>query len=414
MSETPLQPAPPIPPGRLWLQRMLTALFALLLGLPLFQQVTRAIPESSLAGVEFRLPKPVFSWPAWFDGRYAANVEKWLQGVVAFRGTLVHLACQANYSLFNRVGLSGGTEITCGRKHWLYETAYIKSAVRQPDFSAEKAARLAKRAAKLSQKLAARGIAFAVVIAPSKAEVLPEHLPASVKLPPRSSDTAYARITRELEKQNVPVLDVRSLFIGLKKTEPHLFPKTGTHWSAYSAWLAWQQVAGVLEARQPGTRFVSPPPALVMSPPLGSDDDLLRLSNLWRFEPGGPKPLPYPVVPPPPPEWRDRYQAVVVGDSFCLTMVDAMARSGLFRQIDVLYYFQRRFTYPVPSFEAAPDRLLADTGIDMGSLDVAHLDWKPLLDNRQLVLLVINELHLKNMGWGSIGSMLAALDKTAP
>lgn len=408
----PLHPdAPPPRTGRPWLTRGLSVLFAVLLALPQFQQATGLPGDIPLAGMETRLQKPVFSWTGWFDGSYAARYEKWLQGNAGFRGLLVRLASQANYSLFGRIGLSGGTEITRGRAHWLFETAYVKQAVRQPDFARAKASLFAEQAAAIENRLAARGIAFAVVIAPSKAEVLTNRLPPDIVLPPRSSATAYARIAAELGKRNVTRVDARRLFNGLKTREPCLFPKTGTHWSTWSVWLAWQAVAGELEARLPELRFRSPEPArAVMSPPLGADDDLRELLNLWHFETGEPKPLPYPVIPAPPPEWRDRHQALVVGDSFSLTMVDAMARSGLFRQIDLLYYFKRRFTYPAPSFTPAADKLIADPGIDMGALDLAHVDWNALLDNRQAVLLVINEINLRDMSWGFMESLLAALD----
>jgi hypothetical protein len=412
MAETPLQPA--IPKGRLLLQRALTVLAAVLMGLPLVQQLADWPADPPLVGAELRLPRPVFGWPAWFDGLYAARYEKWLQTHAGFRGLLVRLACQANYSLFNRIGLAGGTEITQGKDHWLYETAYVKSAARQPDFSRKKAEQFAGRAAALERLLAGRGIAFGLIIAPSKAEVLPEHLPDGLVLPPRSPATAYARIRAELAKQGVPFVDSRALFQELKASEPFLFPKTGTHWSACAAWLVWQEAAAGLEARRPDLRFRFPAePRIVMNEPLGADKDLRDLLNLWHFEPGGPARLPYPIPPPPPPEWRDRHQAVVVGDSFSLTICDAMARSGLFRQIDLLYYFKRRYTYPAPSFSPAPHRLMADPGIDMGPIDPARPDWKSLLDNRQLVLLVINEIHLKDTGWGALESLLAELEKPA-
>jgi hypothetical protein len=56
---------------------------------------------------------------------------------------------------------------------------------------------------------------------------------------------------------------------------------------------------------------------------------------------------------------------------------------------------------------------MADPGIDMGPIDPARPDWKSLLDNRQLVLLVINEIHLKDAGWGALESLLAELEKPA-
>jgi hypothetical protein len=412
---TPPPPQPHASARRLY-ERLLVAFFALLLSLPLLQQLTGLPGDVPLMGTEKRMPKPDFSWAAWFDGDYAPRLEKWLTGNIGLRGFLVRLACQVNYSVFGKTGMSGGTEITLGRDHWLFETAYIKQAVRQPEMGLQKAVRFAEEAARLQSALHERGIAFLVVISPSKAEVMPEYLPPSVALAPKTDVTGYARVTAEMKKRQVAFLDGRKLFLDLKAGgESNLFPSAGTHWSHYSAWLAWQASAALLNGQVPDLDLQ--PQAIgsvVMHAPLGADDDLKQLLNLWSFEPGGPRPLPYPMVAPPPPVLRDRYKALVTGDSFSLTLIDAMARSGQFLQIDLLYYFKRRITYPAPSFNPAPDRLIAEPGINMGAIDWTDPDWDHLLENQKVVILAVNEIHLKDAGWGFMESLLQKLSSAAP
>ncbi len=397
--------------ARLILERFLAALFAILLALPLFQQITGSPKDARLAGVEMRAPKPVLSWTQWFDGTYAASVDQWLVGEVGLRGFLVHLACQINYSVFGRIGMNGGTEVVEGRDHWLYERAYIKWAVRQPPMGEKNAVQFAKQAARLQQALARRRIAFAVVIAPSKAQIEPEHLPPGIPLPARNDSDAYSRIVPELTKRGVSLLDGHRLFLELKGKEPFLFPPTGIHWSYHAAWFTWQNLTTLLRTNSACAELpVQSVEKIVWHAPLGSDSDLRLLINLWHFEPNGPALLPYPIVTPPPAAVQDRFSALVVGDSFAFALIDAMARSGAFRQIDLLYYFKRRIAYQAPSFDQSPNRLIADAGVDKETLDTAKMGWQDLLLNRQMVILVLNEIHIKDTGWGFLESLLAEIE----
>ena len=407
---------PPVSRARRRLEIVLVALFAALLFLPLSHATNGWPPDMSLTGMENRYDRPSVTWKSWFDGTYAAGVDKWLEGSIGLRGFLVHLASQANYSLFGRITQSKGTDILEGRDHWLFERAYVREAVRQPHFPVPDAAAFADRLSLLQKALAQRGIAFYFVISPSKVEVLPELLPADIRLDsPRSKRTAYARIAQQMESHGVPTFDSRTFLQSFKKTEHFAFPPTGVHWSYYSASFVWKELATRL--RDQASCRDLPVPAIervIWHKPMGSDNDLRMLLNLWHFEPDGPAPMPYPVVTAPPDEFRDRYMALIVSDSFGFNLIDAMGRSGAFKQIDLLYYFKRRLTYPSPSFTPAGDRLITDGGIDMGKIDLVHMDWNQVLQNRQVVILMINEMHLHDVGWGFPEALLAGLDKTGP
>lgn len=399
------------------LERTLAAGLGLLLALPLVQQLTGFPRDLPLTGAEARTPPPTWSAAAWFDGTFAAQAEQWSLERIGFRGLLIHLATQANYSLFGRIGLPGGTEVVEGRDHWLFERAYIKWAMRPQGYSQARAASFADQAARLQEALARRGIAFALVLAPSKAEIMADRLPPDITLPPRAPDGFYDRLAPALRARGVALLDGPQLFLNWKQADPgaDLFPAGGVHWSTWAAWQVWRELAGLFR-RQPGLADLpdSPVRERVWSRPLGADADLRNLLNLWHFEPGGPRPIAYPLVAPPPAPHQGRYAALVVGDSFALTLIDAMCRSGLFRQIDLLYYFNRRLTYPAPSFAQSRERLIAPPGIDMGPFRPADLDWEQLLENRQMVILVLNVIHIKAHGWGFPESLHRALTDAPP
>jgi hypothetical protein len=410
MTSTP-PTSPPASRARRVLERVLVTLACLLIALPLLQTISGHPRDIRLNGAEVTTKEPVFSWISWFNGDFASAVEAWMVGDVGLRGYLVHLASQANYTLFGRIGINGNTKIVEGRDHWLFEQAYLTKIARQREFSRKKAVLIANRAARLREALARKGIAFAIVIAPSKAEILPEYLPAGVPASNRDPKTPYARLAGEFQKQGVPLLDGREFFRSIKEKEIALFPQGGIHWSYYSAWLAWQKLVGVLRLQPACAELpLQSVERLVWHAPLGSDADLRLLLNLWHFEPGGPAPLPYPLVSAPPPALQKRFGALVVGDSFALTLIDAMARSGAFRKIDLLYYFKRRFSYPSPAFMPAGEKLIAEAGKDLGPFDVTRVPWEAFLEDRQMVVLTVNEINIKDGGWGFIESLLAELD----
>jgi hypothetical protein len=416
-----LPAAPPTPDpaarARRVLEWILSGLFGLLLALPLLQSTTGYPPDIRLFGAEVTEPEPVFTWKAWFNGDFPAAVERWTVGKVGLRGYLVRLASQANYSLFGRLGVNPNSTVVEGRDHWLFEEGYITEAASPRKFPRKRAVEIAGQAARLQQALARKGIAFAVVIAPSKAEIYPEYLPAGTPKADPGQKTAYARLISEFRKHNVPLVDGRELFLSLKGTERDLFPKGGIHWSYHAAWLTWQKLVELLRAQAPCADLpLQTIERLAWHQPLGSDADLSQLLNLWHFEPGGPAPLPYPLVAAPPAEARRRYAAMVVGDSFARTLIDAMARSLSFRKIELLYYFKRRYTYDphASDFKEADGKLIAKNGKDAGALDKSRIPWADLLNNRQMVLLALSEINIREGGWGFLESILAAVEAEAP
>ena len=50
----------------------------------------------------------------------------------------------------------------------------------------------------------------------------------------------------------------------------------------------------------------------------------------------------------------------------------------------------------------------------MGPFRPADLDWEQLLENRQMVILVLNVIHIKAHGWGFPESLHRALTDAPP
>lgn len=395
--------APTTPPnarrGRL-LRVALAALLGLFLALPLLRQTTGWPGDVKLAGVEPPVPPPRLSWRGWFDGHVAAAVEPWLQRHLGMRGTLVALANQADYSLFHRPPGRGGTSLVVGRDYWLYEREYVRHYTRRLGLRDADRDRFVGELAALQQALAARGIAFVLLIAPSKAEIVPEHLPPGVPAPPPPGvrTNAYEALLPMLRAAGVNVLDAHRLFQTWRAAGPPLFAPGGTHWNYYGAQCVTEALLDRLPAAPTRARLAG----FDLRPPVGTDIDLRALLNLWRFEPPGSIRVPFPrmtAAPPPgtPPEGP---ALLVVGDSFSYTLLDSLARSRAVPRATLLYYFKRRFTYDWRAPADPPPDVLEHWRHDRGALDPESLDWASLLFDKQAVILEINEIQLRSLGWG--------------
>lgn len=392
-------------PATNWWHRAAAALLLLALLLPLLSAWSGWPRDVPLAGVEKPAPRPALTWRSWFDGSWARSVEPWLTRRLGLRGVAVRSANQLNYSLFGRTPGSAGTPIMVGRDHWLYETEYVRHYTRRFDMRAEDAAGFVADLAAVRRGLARRGIAFVLLISPSKAEVYPEHLPAGMREAAAAAraaarTNAYERLLPMLRAEGIAVADMQERFLAWKREGVPLFPPGGTHWNHYGA----QRALGALCAAarsQPAGAALAMPPAIVgrqWRPPAGTDADLRNLLNLWRFEPRGPAAVPFPLLAPAPRARSGRI--LLVGDSFAFTLVDALARAGICEEAELLYYFKRRYSYDWRRGQTTDDDEVVHWRHDRGAIEREVVDWGALLDETSLVVLEINAIQLRHAGWG--------------
>jgi hypothetical protein len=377
-----------------WLY-IVICLFLLLLGLPLTQTAFRWLPEAPLAGVEKVPPVPEFRPGAWWDGSLQDRFDPWFNAKVGLRGWMVRTFNQIQYSVFGRFAGSG-TKVVQGRGGVLFEKVYVDS-FRSPRKRKEKDLRdVCSGVRELQDRLAARGVAFLLVIAPSKAEILPEFLPEGIDVAGRAGKrSARDDMAALLDEYGIHHLDMHEAFKAWKaEGAPALFPNGGTHWNHYAA----ARVAGLTlgALREQGRK---PMPELRVTGSVtngvvwGADNDLGDLLNLWTSRKfAGPQihPVLEKTASDPLPD------ILFIGDSFVLTLTKVMDDEGLYRKRDTFYYFNRRFAYPGNREES----------LDQGNVDVAAE-----LAGRDAVVIEINEYWLPRIGFGFVKAALKALKK---
>ncbi len=373
-------------------------LFALALLLPLIHSATGWPADLPLRGVEDAVPPPDLRWGAWWDGDMQTGIDTWLNRHIGLRGRWVRAANQIRYSLFRELPRGSGTKVVPGRQGYLFEKGYV-DAYRQAGRSPESEWRATSAAVRrLQDRLAEDGIAFLLVIAPSKAEIYPEFLPKDADVagrPFRRSN--YENAIGTLRQDGVNVLDAHQLFLDWKQEAgtPPLFTQSGTHWNHY----AIARVAGQLMERLRDLTGKDLPSLRVTGAEIdreivGADNDLGDLANLWsRRQLAGPQIHPVlealPGTEPP--------DILFVCDSFGLRLTDLMTRNRLYRRQDTYYYYATHAAWPRPR---APSP----------EMDQRKQDLPGELAGRDAVVIVEVETFLPRIGFGFVDDLLKAYD----
>lgn len=399
------QDAALVKPAYAAVRRGMVVAVCVFLTVPMVSKALHWPPDVRLIGAEERLHMPGFRWADWFAGAYQREVEAYMAQRTGLRGFFIKLLNQSNYSLFGKLSGGGGTMCSEGKDSWLYEDGYINEYVSPTAMGPDRVEMFSKRLGSLQYTLNEAGIEFLLVVAPSKAQVYPEQLPDSVGIGkrPTHGTSAYEALMPALAAENVRCVDAHRLFLDLKTNHPALFAPGGTHWNYYGAQIVAHESMKRIES-ETALRFPVVPEIerIQWQQPVGTDVDLRNLLNLWRFEPHGMADVPYPVMKSVTRrEGAPKVKAVIVGDSFGYTLVDALARTEAFDRIEFLYYFKRRFSYDLSKHPRGAAWVLPHVRFEVGPFDKDTLDWDATLADAKLVIIEINEILLINEGWRS-------------
>ena len=207
------------------------------------------VPSGRLA-VEKRplAPAPALSalWrdPAGFGPALAAHARD----AAPFRDHLIRAGFRLRLAL---LGQSPAPSVLWGREGWLYFTqeSALDDALNAIPLDAGDIATMVRTQVERQNWLAAQGIAYLVVVAPNKATVYPEFLPAGLRpLGPRSR---LDQVLPALRQAGVAVLDLRQT-LAQAKTEHRAYLKTDTHWNRFGAYRAASAVVASLREKLPG------------------------------------------------------------------------------------------------------------------------------------------------------------------
>lgn len=326
---------------------MAAILFGLVLALPGIHRLTGWPPDRPLGGVEAPVPEAEWGMSGWWNGTVQPAFETWYSREIGLRGALVRTANQIAYSLFGELAQGKGTRVIPGRNGFLYESVYVDAYRRGGQRSKTDLRRISAETRRLQDRLAADGIGFWLVIAPSKAEIYPEHLPREADTAGRAARRSpYEDMIGFLKEDGVNVVDGHALFQEWKRgpDSPMLFPQGGTHWNRYGM----ARIVSILMDRLrettgkdwPSLKVTGSKTSRKIIPP---DNDLGELANLWqRRSLAGPQIRPVLEIHP----GTEKPDLLLICDSFGAMVGQLLEDRRLIRRHDAYYYNKRHQGWP--------------------------------------------------------------------
>ena len=353
----------------------------------------------ALKGAEAEAPAPVWSLQALRSGTTVTAISKWFDARIGLRSFWVRLDNQIDYTFFNQVvDRSDGTRLVRAPGDWFYERQYIEYATSKSSISEDEFRQRIERMRRVEEKLARRGIPLLYVVAPSKAAIYPEHVPAELfrKNPPEQTTTSWEIASGLLPGSGVSYIDGPALYDRWKREgAPDLFARSGTHWSYSSTLRIWELIRAALNPR-----LKHPIPAFAELPsspgrPRGNDRDLLDLANLlW------PKPYEHPLAKPVLRSQKEvpaeRLPRILwIHDIFGWVLIEELYEANAARPSDSLYYFATKMRIP---------------GGVASDQKIAAIDWPSFLRDYDAIVLVWTEIAFEFDSCGFYEALDKALD----
>ena len=310
------------------------------------------LSTGTLRGVVRDVSRPSVSLRELWSGDFQAQYERWFEQELAFRPAIVRTANSLNLLVFREISAHTGVPNVLGKHATLFEMNYIDDAnavtVQKGDVpppGPHTVQESARRLGRAARQLGARGIAFVVVLYPTKVWLEPELMPSRFLLPGgREKATAgYKYLLDQLHQNEVPVIDGVEVFSGLRKSMPDLplYNRGGTHWTHAGACFVAQRIVGEIVEHAPNSTD-EPHLRCQLGPPQmaeGVDVDIAELSNVWdisRFRepvrtvrprlsgkiPGGAR------------------STLVVGTSFSAHLIWALQAARVMKQVRRISYYR--------------------------------------------------------------------------
>ena len=363
----------------------------------LYMKVFRSQPP----GYEATLPRPALSAAGLWASSYQPALEAYATQHIGFRKWLMRARNQLAFSVFDEPH----PPVVVGRQSVLFEEEPLRAALGldRALTPAEIHARVQCLRA-LQDTLARRGKSLLFVIAPSKASLYPEYWPDSAQHASRRT-TNYERLRGPLQASGLHLLDLGTVFRNWKRSSPYpLFPSGGIHWSGYAVPRAADTLRRFFNAR---SRFKLPAVRQtgvhVGGPPRGTDDDLLKLLNMF-VDPAPLQPLAYPELAfDAPRPGQPRPRVLLVADSFAWSLVEFYPYfDNWFGPGSHFWFYNHEVVWPKVNGEVPPPT------------DVAAHDLRAELAAHDVVLLLFSEQNLLAGDVGFSTNALATFTKPAP
>jgi hypothetical protein len=253
MSAKPACTAPTVP-RHPWADGLLILVFAVLIWLPTADSftgmdITRQPSENRALAPKPRLNRLDFPGVQ----SYAAATELYFNDHFGFRKRLIRWFHQWKTRLFHDESAAAKSAFA-GQHGWLFfaQQEMIEHYLGTAKFSTAQLRAWQTLLEKRRDWLAVRGIQYLFIIPPDKHNIYPEELPTWLQnAAPTNRETKLDQFLQYMKTHStVPILDLRQPLLKAKAVAP-TYLQTDTHWNAFGAFIACQEVIKTLTRQFP-------------------------------------------------------------------------------------------------------------------------------------------------------------------
>lgn len=368
------------------IKKILFTILLLMLFLPYIQKKTNFFKLKPIQGYFVDDKKPVFTKKTWLKGQYQDSLNKYIESTIGFRPFFVRLNNQIDYMLFNK---SNTASVVIGKDDVLFQDFYITSLWGNDFIGDSLIKQKVTKLAFIQKKLKEKNKHLVFLLAPGKASFYEDKIPSRYFEKPKTT-TNYEVCVREMKKQNINLLDMRSYFMKLRAKSPYpLFPRCGTHWSGYGVTLVADSLFRYME-KISGidlVDFYSEKGETTSTKLRFTDNDMGDAMNLLWNIPNYTMYYPKIVFKS---DTKKRKPALLsIGDSFNQSFWGFYPYfNELFNDKTQYWYFNKLIAWP-PELERQ-------------YISVEDLDMRAELVKYDMILIVSTEQNLKDFGFGFI------------
>jgi len=353
--------------------------------IPIFIHIIGVIKIKPLKGY-FKDEKNIeFNLKNWFSGEFQQQYEKVFQQKLRLRPVLVRINNQIRFLIQKEITAAN---VVQGADGYFYERHYIWTYLGQ-DYSGEKLIKQKMLDFKqIIDTLKSKNVEFLFILAPGKAEFLPENIPDEYKDDIKNISN-YISFRKQSEELKINFIDFNAYFRQIKDTITFpLYTKGGTHWSIYGSYIAIDTIVSYIEfLLKKDIPDYMYPVFDITKRPRGSDKDIANAANLlwYKFD----EKLLYPYLQVVDTVKKYKPDISVIADSYYWTIVNNGVQKQLFDNYSFWYYFKENHT----NNPTAP-KMISDIS-----------DLKKEIESKDIIVFLITDGNLREFSWGFIEKM---------
>jgi alginate O-acetyltransferase complex protein AlgJ len=174
-----------------------------------------------------------------------SDLNNWIEDNVGFRLQIQKILANLDYKIFH---VSPSSKVLVGKDGWFYYTGDNNLSIAMGGFplSDELLRAMAYNQTRIQMALRKEGIAYVIVLIPSKVSIYPEYIKGGQFI---VQETPIDIVTNYLRKNTtIPVINTKKDLLS-EKTSEQVFFKTDTHWNEVGAYVGYRSVISNLVER---------------------------------------------------------------------------------------------------------------------------------------------------------------------